>query len=120
MENSPLQVYVTALLFSPARSLMKELFTQEEPEWVTTKPTIEDDWNAVLQTLEGHSGRVNSIAFSHGSKLLASASHDQTVKIWDASTGSCQQTVAFNLSNGLSIQTYFGMDSRFGTCPYQA
>ena len=96
IENSPLQVYASALVFSPARSLTKELFTQEEPEWVTTKPTIEDDWNAVLQTLEGHSGWVWSVAFSHDSKLLASASYDQTVKIWDASTGSCQQTVAVN------------------------
>jgi WD40 repeat protein len=34
-----------------------------------------------------------SVAFSHDSKLLASASGDKTVKIWDTSTGSLQQTL---------------------------
>jgi WD40 repeat protein len=45
-----------------------------------------------LQTLEGHSRSVNSVAFSHDSVQLASASHDNTVKIWDASNGACLQT----------------------------
>jgi WD40 repeat protein len=34
-----------------------------------------------------------SVAFSHDSKLLASASSDNTVKVWDAATGSLQQTL---------------------------
>ena len=50
------------------------------------------DWNAVLQTLEGtlegHSDSVNLVAFSHDLKLLASASRDRTIKVWDATTGS--------------------------------
>ena len=45
-----------------------------------------------LQTLEGHSNRVTSVAFSPDSARLASASKDNTVKIWDASSGECLQT----------------------------
>jgi WD40 repeat protein len=45
------------------------------------------------QTLEGHSNGVWSVAFSRDSKLLASASGDKTVKVWDAATGTLQQTV---------------------------
>ena len=40
-------------------------------------------------TLEGHSGWVFSVAFSHDSKTLASASRDKTIKLWDAATGAC-------------------------------
>ncbi|KAF3074205.1 hypothetical protein CFAM422_003493 [Trichoderma lentiforme] len=45
------------------------------------------------QTLQGHSYGVNSVAFSHNSKLLASGSNDETVKIWNITTGQCQQTL---------------------------
>ncbi|KAF2177549.1 HET-R, partial [Zopfia rhizophila CBS 207.26] len=50
---------------------------------------------ACLQTLKGHSDYANSVAFSHDSArlALASALFDETVKIWDASSGECLQTL---------------------------
>ncbi|RYP42429.1 hypothetical protein DL768_010338 [Monosporascus sp. mg162] len=48
---------------------------------------------SLLRTLEGHKDWVSSVAFSHDSKLLASASDDGAIKIWDAATGSLQQTL---------------------------
>ncbi|KAI9651467.1 MAG: hypothetical protein M1829_002802 [Trizodia sp. TS-e1964] len=93
IENNPLQVYASALVFSPSRSIIKELFKNEEPEWITTKPAMKEDWSSCLQTLEGHSYRVNSVAFSHDVKLLASASGDTTLKIWDTTSGCCLLTL---------------------------
>jgi WD40 repeat protein len=93
IENSPLQAYASALVFSPARSLIRGLFMEEQPKWITIKPTMGDKWSACLQTLEGHSNAVRSVAFSHDSTRLASASDDRTVKIWDASSGECLQTL---------------------------
>jgi WD40 repeat protein len=71
---------------------------------------------ACLQTLEGHSAIVSSVAFSHDSTRLASASHDSTVKVWDASSGACLHTLdigkaLFRLSfdpNGSRLVTEIG------------
>ncbi|KAH7033954.1 beta transducin-like protein HET-E2C [Macrophomina phaseolina] len=93
IESSPLQAYASALLFSPASSLVRRRFQHEEPEWITIKPDTEESWSACLQTLEGHNGLVWSVTFSHDSARLASGSWDRTVKIWDVSSGACLQTL---------------------------
>ncbi|RYN44069.1 Vegetative incompatibility protein [Alternaria arborescens] len=93
IKGYPLQTYASALLFSPTGSLVRQLFKHEEPEAISIRLTLSEKWSACLQTLEGHSDDVNSVAFSHDSTRLASASYDNTVKIWDASTGACLHTL---------------------------
>ncbi|KAL3587726.1 hypothetical protein FPOAC2_13625 [Fusarium poae] len=93
IEIAPLQAYASALVFSPEHSLTRELFKKEEPDWMVLKPRMEADWNACLQTLEGHGDSVTSVVFSADGQRLASGSVDNTVKIWDAATGACEQTL---------------------------
>ncbi|PVI00227.1 hypothetical protein DM02DRAFT_672188 [Periconia macrospinosa] len=93
IETSPLQVYMSALVFSPARSLIRSLFSHEGPKWISIQPSMPAEWSACLQTLEGHSDSVSSVAFSPNSARLASTSYDKTVKIWDTSSGICLQTL---------------------------
>lgn len=50
-------------------------------------------WSACLQTLEGNSNADTFVVFSHDSTKLASASSDKTIKLWDASSGACLQTL---------------------------
>jgi WD40 repeat protein len=74
---------------------------------------------------------VNSIAFSADSQRLASGSADETVKIWDATTGACIQTleghndwvnsVAFSadgqwLASGSRDETVTIWDAATGAC----
>ncbi|KAF1828299.1 hypothetical protein BDW02DRAFT_512645 [Decorospora gaudefroyi] len=40
-----------------------------------------------LHTLEGHTSYVTSVTFSAAGDRLASASYDQTVRVWDAKMG---------------------------------
>jgi WD40 repeat protein len=80
---------------------------------------MSDGWSACLQTLEGHSGSVNSVAFSHDSARLASASHDNTVKIWNAGSGACLQTLEGHSSSVASVA--FSHDStRLASASYDS
>jgi WD40 repeat protein len=105
IENTPLQAYSSALLFSPVHCLTRELFQDEEPDWITTKPAMEADWGACIQTLYGHSNSARSVAFSHDGTQVVSGSGDQTVKIWDASSGACLKTLEghSNLVNSVAF-----------------
>lgn len=93
IEKYPLQTYASALVFSPARSLIRILFKKEEPKW-NIEPAMDDHWDSrLLQTLEGHSDAIWSVAFSPDSSWIASASRDRTVKIWDTSNARLLRTL---------------------------
>ncbi|KAM0348445.1 hypothetical protein ACHAP4_010960 [Fusarium culmorum] len=91
--EAPLQIYSSCLIFAPSKSIVRKSFEDVIPRWISSLPKVQEDWNACLLILEGHSCCVISVMFSHDSTKLASASWDKTVRIWNAETGDCERVL---------------------------
>lgn len=92
IETSPLQVYSSALVFSPTNSLVRQTYEHESPTWIVKKSIVTPDWDACLFMLEGHQDDINCMGFGQNG-LFASASDDRVIKIWNTFTGTCLHTL---------------------------
>ncbi|KAG4439200.1 hypothetical protein IFR05_005321 [Cadophora sp. M221] len=103
IEQAPLQLYCSALIFAPENSIIRRQFERSIPTWIQWKTGVGADWSPSLQTLERHSSYVNSVAFSTDGKQVVSGSCDNTVRLWDAATGALQQTLNGHSSRVTSV-----------------
>src|SRR6266516_3748247 len=93
IEEAPLQIYCSALVFAPERSIVRGHFKNQIPHWIRGLPKVHIDWSSLEQTLEGHSDWVTSVVFSPDGSKVASGSGDRTVRIWNVATGQAEQTL---------------------------
>lgn len=88
--------WVQSVVFSPDGTILASssedrkvrLWNLEDTE---TKENLH--YSPLPTLLEGHTGWVCSVAFSPNGKMLASASSDYSVKLWDVATRKCTATL---------------------------
>ncbi|CAN9385388.1 unnamed protein product [Alternaria alternata] len=90
LAEAPLQIYSSALLFSPEASVVRKVFIAQVPQTVEVLSGRDAEWDACRSVLEGHSREVSAVMFSPDRQLVASASWDRTVRVWETATGTCR------------------------------
>ncbi|KAF1955654.1 hypothetical protein CC80DRAFT_549348 [Byssothecium circinans] len=93
LADAPLQVYSSALVFSPEASIVGKIFIRQVQQTVKMLSQREAEWDAYRSVLEGHSQRVNAVVFSLDRQLVTSASNDCTVLVWETAMGQCRSVL---------------------------
>jgi WD40 repeat protein len=132
--EAPLQVYSSALLFAPERSIVRKTFVDQVSREVEMLTDRETDWDACRSVLEGHTDYVTAVVFSGDGQLVASASNDKTVRVWETATGTCRHeltshtdlvtAVVFSRDGQLVVSASFDKTVRVwetatGTCRHE-
>ncbi|KAF5599141.1 trp-asp repeat containing protein [Fusarium pseudocircinatum] len=111
IEEAPLQVYLSAIVFSPKHSIVRRLFASGVPNWILAWPAVEDEWGPCSLVI-GHSAVVKSVKsaiFSPDSKTIASIHVDNTIRILSTKTGQCEHVLAGHSGEIQSV--VFSLDS---------
>jgi WD40 repeat protein len=71
--------------------------------WDQTVRLWDVETGRCLRVLEGHTGKVRSVAFGTDKRLALSGSSDNTVRLWDVETGRCLCMLEGHASEVLTV-----------------
>src|ERR1700731_1448989 len=90
---SALQVYFTALPFTPVGTEIYNTYNKQMEGVVIVHGELPKQWSACVQVMSGHLGNIRSVSFSPDGTKILSGSDTRTVRVWDAVTGAHLQTL---------------------------
>ncbi|GAM91406.1 hypothetical protein ANO11243_094560 [Dothideomycetidae sp. 11243] len=96
IDLAPLQLYSSALYFTPLNSIVRQTFRKDlEPleKDFSVLPEVHLNWSAEVQKLEGHTHDVNTIAVSPFGRTIASGSRDSDIRLWSFPEGELLQSI---------------------------
>ncbi|TFK74111.1 WD40 repeat-like protein [Pluteus cervinus] len=79
-------LYISVLPFIPKKSVLLEAIGSNS-RILNLKHGKLDHWTSDIVVVEGHNDLVSSVVYSSDGKHIISGSYDQTIRIWDATTG---------------------------------
>ena len=82
IEDYPLQIYASGLLFSPHRSLIRERFQEYMPDCFANTIEIDDTWSSLWGVFEPECG-IESVKFSLTGQILVIIALQKKLVIWD-------------------------------------
>lgn len=89
------------------------------PDWLklNRSPAFEPSWPSWIQTLTGHSGYIRAMALSRNGQRIVSVERDDTIKIWNATTGEPMKTIQLVDTADISSSLAFSEDGQLILSP---
>ncbi|KAJ8474875.1 hypothetical protein ONZ45_g15802 [Pleurotus djamor] len=89
IQTCPFHVYTSGLVFSPTKSLLRQMYIHEVDDLAVVDILAGHDeiWGPCSRVMTGHTSNISHVSFSHDGRWIASAGHDSTICIWDAMIG---------------------------------
>ncbi|KAF8132077.1 hypothetical protein EV363DRAFT_1583662 [Boletus edulis] len=85
-ESTP-HLYLSAMPQTPSSSPLCGLWFDHLQKHVSATSGLPTNWSAEVQILQGHTLNVVSVAYSSDGTHIVSCAGDQTIRVWNATTG---------------------------------
>ncbi len=120
-----MQIYCSALVFAPSRSLVRQRCVLEVPPWISSIPAVQEDWSGKVLSIETsppvitdpsllgmEQRRPEMLVFSPDGQTLALGSVLRGISFWDPTTGAPRGTITPPGSNDY-VTMAFSPNGRF-------
>jgi WD40 repeat protein len=106
IEEHPLQIYISAIVFAPTRSLVRRRFERLVlPKWLKSLPRVPKDWTLshTQSAFLPYQTSAFIVKLSPDRKQLASVSRTNSIQLWDSYNGAWQRSLVGHLASINSI-----------------